>query len=251
MAEVKVITFDLWDCLFIDDSDEPKRAKAGLPSKKVSRREILHKALSQISPIDREIVNVAFDVTDSAFWKVWHDQLVTWTVAERLSVLLGGLGRSLPKEIFDEVVKSYENMEIEYMPDPAPGAVEALKELNKKYHLSIISDAIFTPGKNLRILLKEAGMYPYFEYFVFSDEIGVSKPHPAVFESVAKHFQVEYENIVHVGDRPHNDILGPQSVGARGVLLTAVKERPLEGICPDAICTKYEDLPKIIDEMNK
>jgi putative hydrolase of the HAD superfamily len=119
MAEIKVITFDLWDCLFIDDSDEPKRAKAGLSSKKVSRREILYEALSQISPIDREIVNVAFDVVDSAFWKVWHDQLVTWTVAERLSVLLGGLGRSLPKEIFDEVVKSYENMEIEYMPDPA------------------------------------------------------------------------------------------------------------------------------------
>ncbi|MGC8847158.1 MAG: HAD family hydrolase, partial [Candidatus Hydrogenedens sp.] len=131
-----------------------------------------------------------------------------------------------------------------------PGAVDALQKLSKQYKLSIISDAIFTPGRNLRILLQEAGMYTYFDYFVFSDEIGVSKPHPAVFEAVARHFNIELKNIVHVGDRPHNDILGPQSVGARGVLLTAVKERPLEGTCPDAVCKKYEDLPRIIQEMD-
>ncbi len=245
-----MITFDLWDCLFIDDSDEPKRAKAGLKSKKITRREILHNALSKISPIERTIVDIAFDVVDSAFKKVWHDQHVTWTVSERLSVLLEGLGRSLPEEEFNEIVKSYEDMEIQYMPDPVPGAVEALKELSSQYKLSIVSDAIFTPGRNLRILLKEAGMFPYFDYFVFSDEIGVSKPHPAVFEAVAQHFNVEFENIVHIGDRPHNDILGPQSVGARGVLLTAVKERPLDGTCPDAICKAYKDLPQIIRELD-
>ncbi|MCA1901079.1 MAG: HAD family hydrolase [Candidatus Hydrogenedens sp.] len=250
MAKVKVVTFDLWDCLFVDDSDEPKRAKAGLKNKKISRREILHNALSKIAPIDRSLVDTAFDVVDSAFRKVWHDQLVTWTVAERVSVLLEGLGRSLPKDVFDGIVKAYEDMEIQYMPDPVPGAVDALKELSKQYKLSIVSDAIFTPGKNLRILLQEAGMYPYFDYFVFSDEIGVSKPHPAVFEAVARHFNIELQHIVHVGDRPHNDILGPQSVGARGVLLTAVKERPLDGACPDAICKKYEDLPRIIQEMD-
>ncbi len=251
MPKVKVITFDLWDCLFIDDSDEPKRIKAGLKSKKITRREILHRALSKISSIDRILVDVAFDVVDSAFRKVWHDQLVTWTVAERLSVLLEGLGCSLPEDVFNEIVKSYEDMEIQYMPDPVPGAVEALRELNKQYKLAIISDAIFTPGRNLRVLLKEAGMYPYFDYFVFSDEIGVSKPHPAVFEAVARHFNVEFKNIVHVGDRPHNDILGPQSIGARGVLLTSAKDRPLNGTCPDAICRRYEDLPHIIYELDQ
>ncbi|MGC8846608.1 MAG: hypothetical protein ACP5QY_12235, partial [Candidatus Hydrogenedens sp.] len=117
MAKVKVITFDLWDCLFVDDSDEPKRTKAGLKSKKVARREMLHNALSKISPIDRNIVDTAFDVVDSAFRKVWHDQLVTWTVAERVSVLLEGLGRSLPEDVFNEIVESYEDMEIQYMPD--------------------------------------------------------------------------------------------------------------------------------------
>ena len=30
-SKIKAITFDLWDTLFADDTDEPKRQKAGLP----------------------------------------------------------------------------------------------------------------------------------------------------------------------------------------------------------------------------
>ncbi len=251
MPRVEVITFDLWDCLFIDDSDEPKRAKAGLPSKKIARREILHRHLSKYDEIDRKLVDVAFDVVDSAFKKVWHDQFVTWTVSERLSVLLEGLNRSLPSEVFKEIVRSYEDMEIEFMPDPVPGALEALRKLASKYKLAIVSDAIFTPGRNLRVILKSAGMYDFFSFFVFSDEIGFSKPHPAVFEAVARHFSVDLKSIVHVGDRPHNDVLGPQSLGARAVLLTVVKQRPLEGACPDAICKDYSELPRIIEELDR
>lgn len=251
MGRVKVISFDLWDCLFVDDSDEPKRAKAGLPSKKESRREILHRELSKIEPIERKIVDIAFDVVDSAFRKVWHDQLVTWTVSERLSVLLEGLNRILPEDVFKEVVRIYEDMEVEYMPDPAPGVSDALRELSTKYKLAVISDAIFTPGRNLRKILKANGMYEFFEFFVFSDEIGYAKPHPAVFEAVVKHFNIGFKNLVHVGDRPHNDIVGPQALGARAVLTTVVKERPLEGSCPDAICRNYGDLPRIIYELDR
>ncbi len=251
MPRVKVITFDLWDCLFIDDSDEPKRAKAGLPPKKVARREILHRELSKYGEIDRKIVEIAFDVVDSAFKKVWHDQFVTWTVSERLCVLLEGLNRNLPTNVFNEIVRCYENMEVEFMPDPVPGALEALEILASKYKLAVVSDAIFTPGRNLREILKSAGMYDFFSFFVFSDEIGFSKPHPAVFEAVGRHFEIDMKNLVHVGDRPHNDVIGPQSLGARAVLLTAVKERPLEGTCPDAICKSYSDLPKIIDDLDR
>ena len=41
---VKGITFDLWDTVLIDDSDEPKRAKAGCPTKLFERRELVHAA---------------------------------------------------------------------------------------------------------------------------------------------------------------------------------------------------------------
>ncbi|NLV41770.1 MAG: HAD family hydrolase [Candidatus Hydrogenedentes bacterium] len=246
---IGAVTFDLWDCLFHDDSDEPKRAAAGLPPKPVARRDLLHRLLSKHAHTDRVLSDLAFDVSDAAFRKVWHDQHVTWSVAERMRVLLDGFGRALPDEDFAELVDALERMELEYSPNPAPGAAEALRALHGKYKLAIVSDAIFTPGKNLRTLLDSAGMLSCFDYFVFSDEIGHSKPHPSVFEAVSGHFGVTLDSLVHIGDRPHNDLGGPHAVGARGVLLTVVKDRPLEGHVPDAVCANYADLPAILAGM--
>lgn len=243
---IGVVTFDLWDCMFCDETDEPKRAAAGLPPKPVARRQLLHEALNQHGPIDRTRVDIAFDVADQAFRKVWHEQFVTWTTLERIQVILAGLNRNLPQADLNAVVDAIERMEVDYSPDPAPGVREALAELHGRYKLAVVSDAIFSPGKYLRALLEKHDMLSYFDYFVFSDEIGHSKPHPSLFESVAEHFGIDIADIVHIGDRPHNDIGGPHAVGARGVLLTVVKQRPLDGHTPDAVCDDYSWLGEVL-----
>lgn len=243
---IGAVTFDLWDCLFCDDTDEPKRAAAGLPPKPKARRDLLFDYLSRHTSMERARADLAFDMADAAFRKVWHDQFVTWTVRERMQVLLDGLGQTLPDNELDELVTRLENMELEYRPDPAPGAAEALKALHGRYPLAVVSDAIFSPGANLRVLLKDAGMLDCFDHFVFSDELGHSKPHPSVFESVAEAFSIDIADIVHVGDRPHNDIGGPHAIGARGLLLRVVKQRDLEGHTPDAVCDDYADLPDVL-----
>jgi putative hydrolase of the HAD superfamily len=243
---IGAVTFDLWDCLFCDDTDEPKRAAAGVLKKPLARRALVHQYLSRHEQIDKTMTDLAYNVTDAAFNKVWHDQHVTWTVQERLGVLLKGLGRTLPENELAELVRLHEDMEITYSPNPAPGALEALQALHGKYPLAIISDAIFSPGRALRQLLDSARMLQYFDYFVFSDELGKSKPHRAVFDAVAAHYDIDVTSIVHIGDRPHNDIGGPHAVGARGVLLTVVKQRDLEGHEPDAVCNNYADLPAVL-----
>ena len=248
--KIGAVTFDLWDCLFCDETDEPKRKAAGIPPKPVARRERMHECLNGHSPIAREVVDLAYDVTDAAFRKVWHDQFVTWSVRERLDVLLSGLKRTLPETEMAELVAFHEDMELEYRPDPAPGAVEALKALHGKYPLIILSDAIFSPGRALRELLRGAGMLECFSGFVFSDEAGCSKPAPKVFHDAAALAGCNVADIVHIGDRPHNDIGGPHAVGARGVLLTVVKTRPLEGHQPDAVCDEYSKLPGILKELD-
>jgi len=245
------VTFDLWDCLFIDDTDEPKRAAAGLPSKPVTRRQLVHQYLSRHAPIARETVDLAYDVTDAAFRKVWHDQHVTWTVRERLGVLLAGLGRSLPEAELAELVRLHEDMELEYRPDSVPRACDALKALYAKYPLVVVSDAIFSPGRVLRELLRGAGMIEYFDAFLFSDEMGWSKPAPQVFYAAAETIGCDVKDLVHVGDRPHNDIGGAHAVGARAVLLTVAKNRPLEGHTPDAVCDDYAKLPTILEAMDE
>ncbi len=246
---IGVVTFDLWDCLFCDETDEPKRAAAGRSSKGVERREVLHQYLCKHGAIEKAASDLAFDVANAAFNKVWHDEFVTWTVGERMRVLLAGLGRDIPEPDFSEMVGTMENMELEFRPNPAPGAVEALKALHGKYPLAVISDTVWSPGKNLREFLRGAGMFEYFDHFVFSDENGHSKPHPSVFEAIAEAAGVALGDLVHIGDRPHNDIGGAHAVGARGLLLQVVKQRDLEGHKPDAICGDYAKLPEVLASM--
>jgi putative hydrolase of the HAD superfamily len=248
--KIGAVTFDLWDCLFIDDSDEPKRVAAGLPSKSVTRRDLVHAALNRHEPIERDAVNLAYNVTDAAFRKVWLDQHVTWTVAERLGVLFSGIGRKLPELEFNELVRLHEEMELEIRPDPVPGGLKALQAIHGKYPLIVVSDAIFSPGRVLREILRGMGLLEFFSGFVFSDEMGWSKPAPQVFNAAAKLAGCEVADIVHIGDRPHNDIGGPHSVGARGVLLTVAKDRPLDNHVPDAVCDDYSKLAAILKSID-
>jgi putative hydrolase of the HAD superfamily len=248
---IQAITFDLWDTVFIDDSDEPKRKAQGLVPKPVERRNLVQQFLDRHEPISRELIDLAYDTTDAAFHQVWYGQNITWTVHQRLSVLLKGLKRNLPEPEFDELVRLHEDMELVVRPDLAPEVAKALSSLQGKYKMGVISDAIFSPGRALRQLLADYDILKYFTSFIFSDEIGCAKPNAAVFEAAAEDLGVKPAEIVHIGDRELKDIDGPHTVGARAVLCTVVKDRCSENTKADAICSSFTDLPAIMEKLNK
>jgi putative hydrolase of the HAD superfamily len=250
MPRVRVVSFDLWDTVFLDDSDQLKRSELGLPSKAVERRNLVHQFLSRHAPIERALVDVACDTTDAAFRHVWREQQVTWTVEERLRVLLDGLNRELPQEELRELVRLHEEMELLARPDLVPGVADAVKTLARKYRLVVISDTVFTPGRALRELLAGYGLLDLFSAFVFSDEVGCSKPAPAMFRRAAELGGCQLDEMVHVGDRETNDIAGPKNVGVRAVLLTAGINRGTAGTHADAVCADCRRLPDIIESMD-
>ena len=147
---IRAITLDLWDTVIHDDTDEPKRAAAGLPPKPEARRALMRDALAAHCGVPAEIADTAYNVTDAAFARVWHELHVTWSVPERLSVLLGGLGRELPEAVLADVIERIEEMELEFMPDPVLGIGDALETLAARYPLAVASDAIHAPGRCLR-----------------------------------------------------------------------------------------------------
>ncbi|MEW6237051.1 MAG: HAD family hydrolase [Candidatus Omnitrophota bacterium] len=247
---IKAITFDLWDTVFADDTDEPKRMQAGRPTKLIERRNLVHQFLQKHEPISWDLVNAAYNAADAAFSKVWHEMSYTWTVRERLSVVLKGVKRELPEAELAELIRLHEDMELEFRPDFAPGVHDAIAELKKKYKLGVISDAIFSPGRALRQLLEGGNLLHYFDAFVFSDEAGCSKPNPAMFEKAAAGLGVQLNEIVHIGDREQNDVDGPHAVGARAVLFTAIKDRGSANSKADAVCGDYAELAKTIQSLN-
>ena len=246
---IKAITFDLWDTVIHDDSDEPKRKAQGLPSKRDHRRELAHDAFSAEKQIDPRVVNIAYDTMEAAFNHVWHEQHVTWTVSERVSVLETGLGRRLLSDSFSTLVRELEEMEVTVTPDPVPGVAEALAELSARYKLGVVSDAIYSPGRCLRQWLEMHGLKQYFSGFAFSDEVGHSKPHRSMFASVADQLGVRMEEMLHLGDRDHNDIKGPHLLGMKAVLFTATRDRDKNATTADAVCERYADLPAIVERL--
>ena len=250
MGDIKAITFDLWDTLVIDDSDEAKRAEQGLRSKFDERRHLLWEALNTTEPIELETVRLAYNVGDAAFNKVWKEQHITWHIAERLRVILNGLGRELPDEIFNAVVRAHEEMEVDIPPDAMPDSVPVLERLARRYKLCIVSDAIVSPGSCLRRLLENHGLAKFFNGFAFSDEVGHSKPHRSMFESAAGQLGVEISEMLHIGDRDHNDVKGPQQLGMKAILFTASRDVDKTNTSADAICESFDKLEAAIDRLN-
>lgn len=250
-AVIRAITFDLWDTVFIDDSDEPKRAAQGFAPKPVERRNLVHQFLGRHEPISKELVEVSYDIVDASFHHVWYGQKITWTVQERLAVLLKGLARDLPADEFDELVRLHEEMELRIRPDLADGVTEALQNLYGKYKIGVISDTVFSPGRVLRQLLAHYDIFKFFDSFIFSDEIGCAKPDALVFETAAKDLGVKPGEIVHIGDREAKDIEGPHAVGACAVLCTVVKDRGSKDTRADAVCSDFSDLPAILKSLEQ
>lgn len=246
---IRAITFDLWDTVFIDDTDEPKRKAAGRPTKAIERRELVKRFINKYKEIPQEIVNAAYNAQDSAFRKVWHDQHVTWSVKERMEIILKGLNVTLPENELAELILLHEEMELEFRPNFVPGVHEAIKTLSQKYKLGVISDAIFSPGRSLRKLLESEGLLQYFSTFIFSDEVGCSKPHECVFNAAQKGLGVKLNEIVHIGDREHNDILGPEKMGMKSILCLAALDRGSNPKRADAFFKDYSELPSIIEKL--
>lgn len=251
---IEAITFDFWDTIAIDDSDEEKRLQLGLPSKADARVQLFVEHVTQqhrtISP---EHAADAYRHANERFRQDWHEEHRTPSVTARIYYAYEYLGLSpepgrysqVVREM-DELVRQIEQMEIRIPPDFAPDVQGALAQLSTEYKLGIISDTIHTHGRGLRNLLERHGILHYFSYFIFSDEVGASKPSVAVFRQAAVGLGIHPSNIVHIGDRESNDVLGPLSIGMRAILYTGIKDRGSAQTRASAVCRRHRDLPGII-----
>ncbi len=89
--------------------------------------------------------------------------------------------------------------------------------------------------------LTRIGLRRYFSACVSAREIGVAKPHPRTFLTACNRAGHPPECTLHIGDHPHQDILGAAEVGMKTIWMNR------EGIewnhehRPDAeVCSLYD-----------
>jgi putative hydrolase of the HAD superfamily len=109
--------------------------------------------------------------------------------------------------------------------------LDALRERGLK--LALVSNA-FDPAWLLHRDLELMGLGERLDFAVFSSEVGLRKPHPAIFERALEALGVEPENALFVGDRLFEDVRGAAELGMTTVqaLWFRADEHP-DGAEPD------------------
>lgn len=132
-----------------------------------------------------------------------------------------------------------------------PDAQQTLADLRRRgCRLGLISNA--ADGDDVRALLAQNGLEPYFEQVLVSADVGLRKPHPLIFLHALDFFKVPPSRAVMVGDKLGADILGAQNVGMPGIWITRRCEpgahitSELE-IQPDAVISSLSELPDLLE----
>ncbi len=94
---------------------------------------------------------------------------------------------------------------------PLHGVTNLLNALRGRVKLGIITNG-FTELQQVR--LARTGFREHFDLLVISEQVGVAKPHPAIFEhALAAMGSPAREKVLMVGDNPDADIIGGQNAG--------------------------------------
>lgn len=127
---------------------------------------------------------------------------------------------------------------------PLPGAVSLLKSLKGKAKLGIITNG-FTALQEIR--LERTGLRDYFDLLVISEQIGVAKPHPKIFDyALAQAGNPARERVLMVGDTAESDILGGMNAGLSTCWLNAHLRALPDGVTPTWTVTSLGELEQLL-----
>lgn len=121
------------------------------------------------------------------------------------------------------------------------GAEEALIDVAGRYPVGFMTNG-FQETQQSKIEFLD--LKRFSDLFVISEEVGVMKPHPKVFDVATERSSVEREQIVYVGDSYSSDIVGGQNAGWKTAWYTAFVEHIEEHQTAD-FC--FEQFPVLVD----
>jgi len=101
-----------------------------------------------------------------------------------------------------------------------PYTIEVLEYLSEKYSLHIITNGF---EKVQHIKLKYSNLEKYFGKIITSEQVGVKKPNPKIFEFAISEAKTTSDESIYIGDDLEVDIIGCQNCGIDGVYFNPEK----------------------------
>lgn len=124
------------------------------------------------------------------------------------------------------------------------GAVELLDQLKGRYRMVLLTNGL-TSVQETR--LGKSPVRPYFEELVISENVGISKPDPRIFEhTLAKIGYEKKEKALMIGDSLTSDIKGGLNFGVDTCWYNAEMKENEKNIVPKYEVHDYEELLGIL-----
>ncbi len=160
----------------------------------------------------------AHDAAMREFMRTHVEEHRNLTPGDAVRLIAAHCGVTLEEEAAARFESAVGEAVLHHPPEPMEGVHEAVAAAAEALPIGIISDTGMSPPQSLRRILDEHGLAQHFTGFVFSGDMGVSKPQRRMYEAAAEQLGVAPDELLHIGDLEPTDIAGALNIGAKAAL---------------------------------
>lgn len=214
-------SFDLWLTL-IKSNPNFKKERALFFHKHLNSKQ---KTVEEITALFRQVDLMSNATNEKTGQNISANELylmVLYFINDNTAIFedldLAWLHQAMEKLTFDYLPLIYDHH--------TKNTLDKIKQ-SQKSSVGLLSNTGFIEGKTLRKVLTALEIAPYFDFQLYSDEAGLSKPNPLFFELMIQIAAVEKNEIIHVGDNPKTDVAGGLAVGINVLQINSTECRIL------------------------
>jgi putative hydrolase of the HAD superfamily len=214
MKQIKHFSFDLWLTLIKSNPDFKKERAHYF----YTHFNTLKKPLDTVVQVFKQVDGMCNAINEKTGGNIRAEEMYLMVIYQLNETL-----EPFAQLDMDQLYNEMERLVFNYMPCIFSEATyDCLDRLRQQegVTLNILSNTAFIKGATLRKVNEQLRLSPYFDFQLYSDETGVSKPNKAMYqcllESVAalrNDAAIGPQQILHIGDNPLADIQGARSMG--------------------------------------
>jgi HAD superfamily hydrolase (TIGR01509 family) len=247
----RVVLFDIGSTLWSSPPEDP----GALESCYDRGRKVLLSAIPEVPD-----VRTLIDAVEGYFaewediWRADPGRVQQGPTTEFVATALSRIGILAPpdalKEFTDAILET--SVGTAKVEPPEPGMKEALTALRVRgLRLGCVSNA-FMGAATLHRIMEARGFGDLLDGTVSSCEMGIRKPHPAIYEAGLKIMNASASETIFVGDRLDADVEGPAALGMRTVLTHQYRQEDPSSakVRPDHVMNHLSELAPWLDTLS-